>query len=392
MLNMTHPQSRDKINALDHNNFATETVLLRQFAYFSGVPMIRSLLDAMPGIVLVVNRHRQIVFSNRAFCDLAGHSSPKSLLGRLVGDVLACHVTHDLAANCGAGESCETCGALTAMVSGLTGQEDVQECTITSKDGHTMQNLTLRIWSEPLRYAEDAFTVLAGIDISHERRRLALERTFFHDILNLVGSIRGFAELTEIDHKVDFHEISRRIKLASQRIIDEIDAQRVLLAAERGELKVDDCILNSKQILAEIIELYEGQDIARNRTMQIDAVTVSFVSDATLLRRILGNMLKNALEASLEGDIVTLGADARTGQLDLWVHNPAVIPDEYQQRIFQRDFSTKGAGRGLGTYSMQMLSRLLSGEVNFTSETGNGTRFILTLPIRSHEESNGQQS
>jgi signal transduction histidine kinase len=126
--------------------------------------------------------------------------------------------------------------------------------------------------------------------------------------------------------------------------------------------------------------------------MQIDAVTVSFVSDATLLRRILGNMLKNALEASLEGDIVTLGADARTGQLNLWVHNPAVIPDEYQQRIFQRDFSTKGAGRGLGTYSMQMLSRLLSGEVNFTSGTGNGTRFILTLPIRSHEEPNGQQS
>ena len=366
-------------------------MLSRQFAFFSGVPLIRNLLDAMPGIVLVLNSHRQIVFANRAFCDLAGHASQKSLLGRLVGDVLACHVTHDLAANCGMGESCETCGALTAMISGLAGQEDVQECTVTRKDGHTMKDLTLRIWSEPLRYAEDVFTVLAGIDISHERRRLALERTFFHDILNLVGSIRGFAELPEIDHNVDFHEISRRIKLASQRIIEEIDAQRVLLAVEKGELKVDNSILNSKQVLADVVELYEGQDIAYNRTVQVDAVTVSFVSDAILLRRILGNMLKNALEASLEGDTVTLGADASNGQLNLWVHNPAVIPDEYQQRIFQRDFSTKGAGRGLGTYSMQLLSRLLSGDVHFISETGDGTRFILNLPIVSHEKSNDQQ-
>ena len=388
---MTYPQSPQKVKTIGHNKFASEAVLSRQFAYFSGVPLIRNLLDAMPGIVLVLNRHRQIVFSNRAFCDLAGYSSQKSLLGRLVGDVLACHVTHDLAANCGTGESCETCGALTAMISGLAGQENVQECTITRKDGHTMQNLTLRIWSEPLRYAEDVFTVLAGIDISHERRRLALERTFFHDILNLVGSIRGFAELPEIDQKVDFHEISRRIKLASQRIIDEIDAQRVLLAVEKGQLKVDNCILNSKQVLGDVVELYEGQDIARNRTMQIDAVTVSFVSDATLLRRILGNMLKNALEASLQGDTVTLGADASNSQLNLWVHNPAVIPDEYQQRIFQRDFSTKGTGRGLGTYSMQLLSRLLSGDVDFISETGNGTRFTLTLPIVLHEEPDGQK-
>ena len=388
---MTHPQSSHKVKALGQNKFATEAVLSRQFAFFSGVPLIRNLLDAMPGIVLVLNSHRQIVFANRAFCNLAGHASQKSLLGRLVGDMLACHVTHDLAANCGTGESCETCGALTAMISGLAGQEDVQECTVTRKDGHTMKDLTLRIWSEPLRYAEDVFTVLAGIDISHERRRLALERTFFHDILNLVGSIRGFAELPEIDHNVDFHEISRRIKLASQRIIEEIDAQRVLLAVEKGELKVDNSILNSKQVLADVVELYEGQDIACNRTMQVDAVTVSFVSDAILLRRILGNMLKNALEASLEGDTVTLGADASNGQLNLWVHNPAVIPDEYQQRIFQRDFSTKGAGRGLGTYSMQLLSRLLSGDVHFISETGDGTRFILNLPIVSHEKSNDQQ-
>jgi signal transduction histidine kinase len=378
---MTHSQTLQKLKAIDTNKFASKAELSRQSAYFASVTLICNLLDSMPGIVLVLNRYRQIVFANRAFCDLAGYASQKSLLGRLVGDVLACHVTHEVAANCGTGESCETCGALAAVISGLAGQENVQECTITRKDGNAMQNLTLRVWSEPLRYAEDVFTVLTGIDISHERRKLALEKIFFHDILNLVGSIRGFAELPEIDSEVDFLEISRRIKLASQRVIDEIDAQRVLLAVEKGELQVDSYTLESREILSDVVELYEGQDIARKRTMQIEADPVFFVSDAILLRRILGNMLKNALEASPEGDTVTLGADANDGQLNLWVHNSAVIPDEYQQRIFQRDFSTKGAGRGLGTYSMQLLSRLLSGEVHFISEAGFGTRFTLSLPV-----------
>jgi len=390
---MTRTQPVQKIKAIDNSKFPIKGELSRQSAYFSSVLLIRKLLDSMPGIVLVLNRYRQIIFANRAFCDLAGHLNSESMLGRLVGDVLACHVTHDVEYDCGMGASCETCGALTAMLSGLAGEENVQECTITRKDGNIVQNLTLRVWSAPLRYADENFTVLAGMDISHERRRLALERTFFHDILNLVGSIRGFAALLEIDSQVDHLEISRRIQLASQRVIDEIDAQRVLLAVEKGELKVDHHVLVSMQILADVVELYEGQDLARSRTIQIDAATVptTFVSDATLLRRILGNMLKNALEASPEEETVTLGAEIQDRQLNLWVHNTAVIPGEYQKRIFQRDFSTKGTGRGLGTYSMQLLARLLSGDVYFISESGYGTRFTLSIPVLLPKESNGPQ-
>ncbi len=367
---------------VDNSNFASPEELQRQSAFFADVSMTRHLLDAMPGMVLVLNRYRQIVFANRAFYQLSGRSHSENLVGQLVGDVLACHVTLDSETGCGTGESCETCGALVAMLSGLDGEESVEECTLTRQDGDIMQNLTLRVWSAPLRYGDDDFIVLAGTDISHERRRLALEKTFFHDILNLVGSIRGFAELMEIDESVDPLEVSRRIQLASQRVIDEIDAQRVLLAVEKGELTVDKHLLSSRDILNDIVILYEGQEVARKRSLQIDvdSVAIPFVSDATLLRRILGNMVKNALEASPAGDNVILGVDATDSGLNFWVHNTAVIPAVYQQRIFQRDFSTKGPGRGLGTYSMKLLGRFLSGDVHFVSSPETGTRFTLSLP------------
>ena len=362
--------------------FASHEELEHQASFFNDAFLTRHLLDVMPGMVLVLNNYRQIVFANRAFYHLSGRPETESLVGLLVGDVLQCHVALDKDAVCGTTDSCETCGALVAMLSGLSGVDSVQECTLTQHDGIVSQHLTLRVWSAPLCFGDEEFVVLAGTDVSHERRRLALERTFFHDILNLVASIQGFAELMEIDESADPMMVSRRIQSASQKVIEEIDAQRVLLAVEKGELKVDNHVLTSLDVLKDVIELFEGQEISRKRILQIDddVIRTAFISDGTLLRRILGNMVKNALEASPEGYTVTLGVDKNTAGLNFWVHNATVISASYHQRIFQRDFSTKGSGRGLGTYSMKLLGRFLSGNVSFESSPEGGTRFTLSLP------------
>jgi PAS domain-containing protein len=380
-MQLNHPA--DSKAPVDGKPCASPEEMKRQSVFFTDAFMTRHLLDVMPGMVLILNQYRQIVFANRAFYQIAGWSGAENPVGQFVGDVLLCHVALASVGGCGTGDSCVTCGALMAMMSGLEGEENVQECTLTRQLGVAVQNLTLRVWSVPLDYSGEMFIVLAGMDISHERRRLALERTFFHDILNLVSSIRGFAELMEIDENTNPRDISRRIQRASQRIIDEIDAQRVLLAVEKGELKIDSHMLVSREVLCDIVDLYEGQEAARKRLLKIDegAAVFPFVSDVTLIRRILGNMVKNALEATPAGDIVSIGAECDGTQCHFWVHNSAVIPTSYQQRIFQRDFSTKGSGRGLGTYSMKILGHFLSGEVNFVSSPQSGTRFSLRLPL-----------
>jgi len=65
----------------------------------------------------------------------------------------------------------------------------------------------------------------------------------------------------------------------------------------------------------------------------------------------------------------------------LWVRNPTVMPRDVQLQVFQRSFTTKGSGRGLGTYSMKLLAdRFLNGKVSFTSVAGIGTEFRITIP------------
>jgi signal transduction histidine kinase len=63
------------------------------------------------------------------------------------------------------------------------------------------------------------------------------------------------------------------------------------------------------------------------------------------------------------------------------VHNSSYMPDDVQTQVFQRSFSTKGGGRGLGTYSVKLLTqRYLQGRVGFQSDRCEGTTFWVDLP------------
>jgi signal transduction histidine kinase len=113
-----------------------------------------------------------------------------------------------------------------------------------------------------------------------------------------------------------------------------------------------------------------------------DIAEVVFVSDPALLGRVLTNMIKNALEASEPGETVRVGAEQASTHIRFWVHNQGMIPREVQQQIFERSFSTKGIGRGLGTYSMKLIGEsYLCGKVGFSSDKSNGTIFSIDLPM-----------
>ena len=101
-----------------------------------------------------------------------------------------------------------------------------------------------------------------------------------------------------------------------------------------------------------------------------------------MLGRVLGNLVKNAVEASSGGMKVVVGAAPVDGGVEFWVHNASAIPREAQLQVFQRSFSTKGAGRGLGTYSVRLFAeRYLGGKVSFESSEESGTIFRVVLPL-----------
>ena len=124
-----------------------------------------------------------------------------------------------------------------------------------------------------------------------------------------------------------------------------------------------------------------GNDQTSRVEIAADTVATEFFTDQRLLHRILINMTKNAIEASPAEAVVRIGCEQDGNDLEFWAHNQSCMPEQVQRQIFQRSFSTKGPGRGLGTYSIQLLGeRYLKGRVSFTSSPEKGTTFRFRCP------------
>lgn len=134
-----------------------------------------------------------------------------------------------------------------------------------------------------------------------------------------------------------------------------------------------------------IADTYNQTDLFDSHLIQIsnNSENIIFECDETLLGRVLGNMLKNAMEASSKGDSIILETRMNNGMVNFTVHNSSYIPNEIQLQLFNRSVSTKGAGRGLGLYSMKYLTEnYLNGKISFTSSKAEGTTFTVSYPLQ----------
>ncbi|MCC7490761.1 MAG: HAMP domain-containing histidine kinase [Fimbriimonadaceae bacterium] len=354
-------------------------------------PLATALIDAMPELVLVVDDNRQVVAANRAAVRALG-ADGEPLLGRRPGELVGCLHATEMHAGCGTAKACQACGAVDAMLCCLLGvaptaEREARIMTTGAADGGA---LDLAVKASNITLSGRRFVILALRDIASEKRRQVLERTFFHDLLNSAGGVFTISEvlLAEDEDPAFEHELKEDLHRLSEQVIDEIRSQRQLLAAESGDLRLDCEAFSSNDVLQEVAAAYRRHQVGHDREVVVDPPpALLLVTDRTVLRRVLGNLVKNALEATPMGGSVTVGARAEGDLVEFWVHNPGVMPEEVQVQIFARSFSTKpGAGRGVGTYSVRLLTeRYLRGKVSFRSEVGRGTVFRVVLPVAIDE-------
>ena len=254
-----------------------------------------------------------------------------------------------------------------------------------SSSSQIYSNELIPIWNMSVRLCFFLLmTYLLAELQKHEQRRRALERIFFHDILNIVGSVRGYAELLKDNQVPGTQEVYNLLYQGADRSLEDIEAQRVLANAENDELYLEVTSINSQLMIKLIVNLYQNHEVSRNKTLSISKQTecFEFESDQSLLSRVLGNMLKNALESTAKGGVVSIGCCRKQEWACFWVHNQETIDSAVQKQIFKQTISTKGKNRGIGTYSMKLLTDCLQGRVSFSSNEQEGTTFEACYPVR----------
>jgi len=348
-------------------------------------PLLQDILDSIHEIVLILNSDRDIVFFNSKFKEFADMYGLQAEEGLKPGNALTCIYALGDQGECGTTGFCKYCGGNKAIEESKAGNKSVNSCYIVASNGNAFE---LSISASPLNIDGEQYTLYCINDTSAESRKRMLEKIFFHDVNNIINGISMIMELISEKNIGDEQpELNNNLALLNTSITslkNEIESQQLITLAEKDELIVRKERINIKELLDNIREFFsktmQSREIKQTITLKEDEQYIE--TDPVLLKRVIINTLKNACEASSSKQPVTLKCEKIGSGILISVNNSSVMSDEVKGSIFKRSFSTKGSGRGLGTYSMRLLTeRYLGGSVYFQSEEGEGTTFYIKLPV-----------
>jgi two-component system, NtrC family, nitrogen regulation sensor histidine kinase NtrY len=133
------------------------------------------------------------------------------------------------------------------------------------------------------------------------------------------------------------------------------------------------------EILQQAASLY--RDVKKGVTIAVDvAPDIELLMDPEQIRRAVGNLLKNAVEATESGEI-RVTARRAPHRVVIEVADPGRgVPDRDKEKLFLPYFSTKGRGTGLGLAIVHRIVRDHDGQIHVHDNHPRGTRFEIELP------------
>jgi signal transduction histidine kinase len=346
---------------------------------------IQKIINSYPHVSVVLNRDRQIVLSNQQLIKTAGLERLEQAFGERPGDAMHCiHSTENN--GCGLSNSCRYCGIINSIRESQSRDVPVtRECRITTtRDGRLVFH-DFQVHCTPLNLSGEQYTLMNLFDISSEKRNQMLENVFFHDILNRLGGLTGLVQIIKSENtQPELDEYIDVLDTIGELVVEDIQIQRFLKAAENANLIVNIREYSAFDIVDSVRKQIAFNPVLKSRQLEVCTTCADFrfKTDSALLKRILLNMAKNAAEASPEKSQIKISCSSRQGKAIFSVNNLGTIPEDIRLQIFQRSFSTKGSGRGLGTYSMKLFGEnYLRGRVYFRANEKQGTTFTIELPL-----------
>jgi len=277
---------------------------------------------------------------------------------------------------------------------------------ITWKRSDDERQLEFRV--SPLKDAnrEPAGTIVILDDVTEMKRmesrlrkadRLAAVGTLAagmaHEIRNPLASISGSIQMLDSDTKID--ETNSRLMKIVMRETDRLNRliTDFLLYARPTPRSIK--IFDLGNLMKEVVEMYKHrQDMNHNLKWDLSIENgIILETDHSLIEQVLWNLLKNAEEATSEGDEIKIHAASISGdgknnparvRIEVGDSGPG-IPQEYQDKIFDPFFTTKEKGTGLGLSTVYRIVESLEGTMWVESREGEGSRFIIELPLSFEE-------
>ncbi len=236
--------------------------------------------------------------------------------------------------------------------------------------------------------------------------------TMSHELRTPLTAILGYEELLAdgITGPVNDEQRTqlRRIKASAMQLLGLIDQMLTLSRVDAGRTPVRWEVLDACSVVREAMRV--AAPLANSRALRLRAEyptqSVAFTGDASKLQQILASLLDNAARFTDSGEIVItfIGPVPHGGDPDaphdilFTVRDTGIgIRPEHHEAIFdpfwqvEQTTTRQVGGTGLGLDVSRRLARLLGGDITVESTPGEGSTFIVRLPISHDDGQRGRQ-
>jgi two-component system, chemotaxis family, CheB/CheR fusion protein len=231
-----------------------------------------------------------------------------------------------------------------------------------------------RVEREAQRVQHFALLGRLAAGLSHEIRN-PLGAIFLHVDL-LEEELRQPSAASAAEMAQAFTEIKAQLARLDELVQDYLSLVRIGMA----QLVPEDLRTFVTQWAQEMTSTLAAHGI----TLQLDApAELGMVAlHKNTFRRVLLNLVQNAIEAMPQGGTLTLRGRRQAATVQLDIRDTGIgIPVEHSPRIFEPLHTTKPGGTGMGLYIVQEVVAAHGGQVAMQSTVGAGTTFTLTLPL-----------
>lgn len=207
-------------------------------------------------------------------------------------------------------------------------------------------------------------------------------RRMSHEIKNPLTPIQLSAERIAKKFRNGDADTKEAIEEGTKTIVCEVNQLKRLVDEFSRFARMPAIHLRHAQlaeILRQAASLY--RDVKPNVAVIVDAGDdIEVLVDPEQIRRAIGNLLKNAVEATEHGEI-QLSAHRNGHRVVIEVADPGRgVPDADKEKLFLPYFSTKGRGTGLGLAIVHRIVNDHDGRISVHDNHPKGTRFEIELP------------
>ncbi len=291
-----------------------------------------------------------------------------------------------------------------ALLEGRIWRAEVQS---TRKDGSHFWEET--VWNS-IRKENGEVTGFFGVisDISEKRQledfKNEIEHLMRHDLKTPFNAIIYLPEIIHAEGELskEQREYLNLIRENGHNMLEQIDSSLELYKIEQRTYRPLHESADLRALLSMLRKTClplagsQGIIIKCRYTLPGGATSdapISISTDLPLFKRLISNLLKNAIEASPKDGTIDVHILLQGGGYSLSIHNAGAIPLEARRRFFSK-FNTadKFGGTGLGAYSAKMIADCLGYGLSFTTDDKTGTTLTIDIPAAESEAKSGVTS